>query len=77
LQSNVAHKMVVQDGMKYKCPDLINYVLVMISTDGIDSCNSYYHTISTAPSTAMVQKHRWQQSVVLRNKLSVKKKLLS
>ena len=35
----------------------------MISTDGIDSCKSYYHTISTAPSTAMVQKHRWQQSV--------------
>jgi hypothetical protein len=24
LQSNVAHKMVVLDGMKYKCPDLIN-----------------------------------------------------
>jgi hypothetical protein len=35
---------------------------VMISTDGIDSCKSYYHTISTAPSTAMVQQHRWQQS---------------
>jgi len=24
LQSNVEHKMVVLDGMKYKCPDLIN-----------------------------------------------------
>jgi hypothetical protein len=35
----------------------------MISTDGIDSCKSDYHTItiSTAPSTAMVQKHRWHQ----------------